>query len=52
MTATCPEHAVDRLLRMLDVLQPPPRPARAPRLSDHPDATVIHIEDDPPRAAP
>mgnify|MGYP000995116740 FL=1 len=47
-----PAAEIDRLLRMLDVLQPPPRPARAPRLSDHPDATVIHIEDDPPRAAP
>lgn len=47
-----PAPEIDRLLRMLDVLQPPPRPARAPRLSDHPDATVIHIEDDPPRAAP
>ncbi len=47
-----PAAEIDRLLRMLDVLQPLPRPARAPRLSDHPDATVIHIEDDPPRAAP
>ena len=47
-----PAAEIDRLPRMLDVLQPPPRPARAPRLSDHPDATVIHIEDDPPRAAP
>lgn len=47
-----PAAEIDRLLRMLDVLQPPPRPTHAPRLSDHPDATVIHIEDDPPRAAP
>lgn len=47
-----PAAEIDRLLRMLDMLQPPPRPARTPRLSDHPDATVIHIEDDSPRAAP
>lgn len=48
-----PAAEVDRLLRLLDLVRPPAQPgARAPRLADHPDATVIHIEDDPPRAAP
>ena len=48
-----PAAEVDRLLRLLDLARPPAQPgARAPRLADHPDATVIHNEDDPPRAAP
>ncbi len=47
-----PAAEIDRLLRLLDLLQPSPRPSHAPRLADHPDATVIRIEDDPPRAAP
>jgi hypothetical protein len=42
-----PAAEIDRLLRMLDLVQPaaPPRPP--PRLADHPDATVIRIDDDP-----
>ena len=46
-----PAAEIDRLLRLLDLVRPPARPARAPRLADHPDATVIRIDDDPPRAA-
>ena len=46
-----PAAEIDRLLRLLDMVRPQARPARAPRLADHPDATVIRIEDDPPRAA-
>ena len=46
-----PAAEIDRLLRLLDMVRPPARPARTPRLADHPDATVIRIDDDPPRAA-
>ena len=46
-----PAAEIDRLLRLLDMVRPQALPARAPRLADHPDATVIRIEDDPPRAA-
>lgn len=46
-----PAAEIDRLLRLLDLVRPQARPARAPRLADHPDATVIRIDDDPPRAA-
>ncbi len=46
-----PAAEIDRLLRLLDMVRPAPRQARTPRLADHPDATVIRIEDDPPRAA-
>lgn len=46
-----PAAEVDRLLRMLDLVQPArPQPGAAPRrrpsLAEHPDATVIRIEDD------
>jgi hypothetical protein len=43
-----PAAEVDRLLRLLDRTAAAGRttPARAPRLADHPDATVIRIEDD------
>ncbi|WP_374481971.1 hypothetical protein [Zoogloea sp.] len=40
-----PAAEVDRLLRMLDLLQPARTPQRR-SLADHPDATVIRIEDD------
>lgn len=42
-----PAAEVDRLLRLLDLLEPPARPVPAHRgLADHPDATVIRFEDD------
>ncbi|MBS0347255.1 MAG: hypothetical protein JSR69_12450 [Proteobacteria bacterium] len=40
-----PAAEVDRLLHMLDLLQPTRTPPRR-SLADHPDATVIRIEDD------
>lgn len=46
-----PAAEVDRLLRLLDLLVPPAPAPRRRSLADHPDATVIHIDDDPPRAA-
>lgn len=41
-----PAAEVDRLLRMLDLLQPAPQTPRRRSLADHPDATVIRIDDD------
>lgn len=41
-----PAAEVDRLLRMLDLLQPAARTPRRRSLADHPDATVIRIDDD------
>lgn len=49
-----PAAEVDRLLRLLDLVQPaaPARPPDGRGLADHPDATVIRFDDDPPRVAP
>ncbi len=43
-----PAPEVDRLLALLDHVAPhsPPAQRRAPGLADHPDAVIIHIEDD------
>lgn len=41
-----PAAEVDRMLRMLDLLQPAPQTPRRRSLADHPDATVIRIDDD------
>lgn len=49
-----PAIEVDRLLRMLDLVQPSaaaPRPAGRRSLADHPDATLIRIDDDPQERA-
>lgn len=49
-----PAIEVDRLLRMLDLVQPSaaaPRPASRRSLAEHPDATLIRIDDDPQERA-
>lgn len=49
-----PAIEVDRLLRLLDLVQPSataPRPASRRSLAEHPDATLIRIDDDPQERA-